>query len=128
MEYEDPSLWVYNKDEYYGKKDYSIERHESERKNQGFSEYDWWNFNNYIAWVNINALEKFKTGAGHPVTDECQSMEDWIAILDKMINGFKAYLDYEVTEDLTAKKWEDTKKTMDEGLGLYAQYFSALWD
>ena len=57
----DPSAWVYTSG-----KDYDPDEHESERANFGFSTYDWWNFCDYMAWVNIQALEKFKTGHGFP--------------------------------------------------------------
>jgi hypothetical protein len=117
-----------------GDNNYDLEKHVAERAEQGFSTYDWWNFCDYIAWVNINALEKFKTGAGYP--GDLSGMDEWVEILDQMIDGFKAAREISSLEYYLPK---DTKEENDaryaaviarkeKGLALYAEYFNSLWD
>lgn len=113
----DPSDWVNSHDEY------DSEKHRNERASQGFSEYDWWNFCDYIAWVNIAALEKFKTGVGHP--GDLNSMDEWIAELQIMIDGFKAHLEL---NDAELDKMHELNNVRAKGLELYAKRFPSLWD
>jgi hypothetical protein len=122
-EMNDPSEWVKttkDADDY--------DRHRQERAENGFSVFDWWSFCDYMAWVNIQALEKFKDGAGFPA--DLHSMDEWKSELDTMIAGFKAYqtlsaLDYDFRDKAETDK---ILKTQDDGLALYAKRFSALWD
>ena len=115
----DPTRWVYRLTKHDKPRDITL--HERERVRSGYSTYDFWNFCDYMAWVNISALKRFKEeGMGYPATLE--SVEEWNEILDKMIAGFKAHLELNEThtpELLTIK---------DEGLKLYAEHFSSLWD
>lgn len=117
---EDPSKWVETAE------GWNTDSHYEQRKTNGFSYADWINFSNYIAWVNINALEKFKTGAGYPA--DLGGMDEWIAELDIMIDGFK------VQFELDEVAWEDKEEmdrmlaVKDKGLALYAKRFSSLWD
>jgi hypothetical protein len=124
---EDPSKWVYTAGE-----TYSPSQHESERASNGFSTYDWWNFCDYMSWVNIQALEKFKTGAGYP-GDLAEAphgngggMEAWVAELDIMIDGFNAHL--EMQNNWRESTVKDCKARYDKGMALYAKRFSSLWD
>lgn len=118
----DPSAWVAEKG--YDGREYDVEKHRRERADRGFSTYDWWNFFDYIAWVNINALEKFKTGSGFP--GNLSGPDEWTAILDKMIDGFKAA--QKISNDFDVRTYKDDRKTMMDGLHLYAEYFCSLWD
>lgn len=116
----DPSKWVSES------KDHDLIKHWEGRQTKGFSEYDWWNFCDYLAWVNIQGLEKFKDGRGHPA--DLGGMDEWKAELDVMIDGFKAHLaiqnvDYEGREELY-----NLMQTHREGMALYAKRFSSLWD
>lgn len=120
----DPSKWVYKET---GEK-YNSERHERERVENGFSTYDWWNFCDYMAWVNVQALERFKAGAGYP--GNLNNMDEWQAELDIMIAGFNAHmrfsnLDYDFRDEAAV---DELIRVKDEGLALYAKRFSSLWD
>lgn len=127
---DDPSKWVYEDDRY------DTERHEAERSVSGFSTYDWWNFCDYIAWVNIQALEKFKTGHGFPsdLADveyggDGSGMEGWVTELDCMIDGFKAHLEIQNNWPLDDPEAQARlKTTFEEGMALYAKRFQSLWD
>ncbi len=120
----DPTLWVYeNRDKY------DTDQHETERASNGFSTYDWWNFCDYTAWVNIQALERFKTGVGHPVVPgECETMEDWVAELDVMINGFKSHLTLQNDYPESQAEADELRAVYEKGLALYVKRFSSLWD
>jgi hypothetical protein len=117
-----------------GNSNYDLEKHLAERAEQGFSTYDWWNFCDYIAWVNINALEKFKTGAGYP--GQLSGPEEWAELLDQMIDGFKAALEindlgfFEVsdTKENNAARYKAVVARKDKGLALYAEHLNSLWD
>lgn len=118
----DPSKWVSEKR--YDGTTYDAERHKRERVEQGFSTYDWWNFNSYIAWVNIAALEKFKDGAGFPA--DLKGMDEWRAELDVMIDGFKALV--RIMDDYDPRTTEHDKAVYDKGMALYAKRLFSLWD
>ena len=115
----DPSSWVSDRN------DYDVKKHRTERQENGFSTYDWWNFCDYMAWVNIQGLEKFKAGHGYP--GDLENMDAWLDELNIMIEGFKAHLtlagfEYEPDE---VKSLIETRK---RGLELYAKRFPSLWD
>lgn len=118
----DPTKWVEKAE------GWDADKHYAERSVNGFSYADWINFNDYIAWVNIQALEKFKTGHGFP--SELPSMYAWIKELDIMIQGFEAYLAISNDEyDIRSKDaLPDLMKTHREGMKLYAKRFCNLWD
>lgn len=131
---DDPSAWVYKEDHGAPTKiKYDAEKHRSQRAEYGFSTYDWWNFNSYLCWVIIGGLERFKTGSGHPVYGGVNSMEDWVATLDKMIEGFKARA--ELDSDFPPRGWSDRDAwyeergaKWEEGSRLFIEFFPSLWD
>lgn len=99
-------------------------RHWRLRARRGFSEQDWWNFSDYMAWVNIQALEKFKTGAGHPA--DLANMNEWADLLEKMIDGFRAHL--ELNDIGLGDDYESLAARRDAGLALYVERFASIWD
>ena len=117
---DDPSLWVEKAE------GWDTDKHYEERKTSGFSYADWINFNTYIAWVNINALTMFKTGHGYP--GDLESMDEWVVLLDKMIDGFKAHIAIDDCQWNGPEELAELNKTAKEGLMLYAERFGSLWD
>jgi hypothetical protein len=118
---EDPTAWIY--------KDRDKEdriRHEQERVAHGFSAFDWWNFNSYLDWVIVQGLEMFKNGAGHPVYEEVQTMDDWRRILDKMIEGFKAH--DRLMNDYDPSTSKEDRAVWEEGRTLFIKFYDSLWD
>lgn len=130
MENEDPTAWI-NKADHVTKE--QVEKHYADRAKNGFSWYDWINFHNYLSFVIIGGLKKFRAdAAGYPssVTED-----EWNEILDKMIAGFEANQtmadmtgwDHQGSQSYTewakpyAEKWE-------EGSALFIKYYSSLWD
>jgi hypothetical protein len=128
---EDPSSWVYE-DDNDPKHDYSVEEHRRLRAERGFSTYDWWNFNSYLSWVIIQGLEKFKTGAGHPVYGGVATMEEWVAVLDEMIDGFKAIeaiVEHDRPKDIPYDEWEaGLRAKWERGMELFTTFYGSLWD
>lgn len=119
---QDPSAWVYES------KTHDTKRHESERARRGYSVYDSWNFCDYIAWVNIQALEELKDGHGYPAN--LAGMEEWQELLDTMIKGFEACntlasLEYDFNDKAATDALMAAKN---KGFALYADYFMSLWD
>lgn len=111
------------------------ERHRHERIHNGFSIVDWWNFDSYIAAIMIDGLKKFKEdGTGVPaefgtdVTDT--GLEEWHAVLDKIIDGFKAYLEINdhLGYDDYLEFYDEAKKKLDNSFELLKTYFQYLWD
>lgn len=128
----EPIYWLETEE---GRAKVNVKRLRKERADKGWSEYDFWNFHDYHSWMMISVLERFKTGMGYPVDDRVKSMEDWIEVLDEMIEGFKAALDmtemttYDPKIHKSYKEWEEPlRKTYERGMDLFRQYYLTLWD
>src|SRR4051794_38000959 len=81
MNIKDPIFWINKMDAYA-----DPAKHALERASNGFSTYDWWNFDEYIAWVNVQALTKFRDESnGRPAG---LTEDEWREILNLMIDGF----------------------------------------
>lgn len=84
----------------------------------GFNPEELWNLDQTIADFVLPRLYQFnlnKNGYPYP----CESMDEWDAIIDKMILAFQLVKDHYPME---------RKSEVDEGLKLFAEYFGALWD
>ncbi len=118
----DPITW--------GQKPDVVEKHNKERAEFGFSTQDWWNFLEYNSWVMINALEKFKTGMGHPVYGEVETMDDWVRVLTEIQDGFKAQS--RMADFAGAApgdpEWEELEAKWKRGMELLTIYYGSLWD
>ena len=122
----DPSFWVYKDNAH------DPERHERERAKNGFSTYDWWNFNSYLSWVIRQGLARFRDGGvGFPVG---LTEEEWDQILEKMIDAFEAFEELESMKSYTDRsvsfsEWSAPYKARwEEGSKLFIEYFFHLWD
>lgn len=128
----EPTYWLADPSK---EKRVNVRRLRKERADRGWSEYDFWNFHGYHSWMMISVLERFKTGMGYPVDDRVKSMEDWIEVLDEMIEGFKASLDlidmvsYDRKIHKSYKEWEEPLRAKYErGMDLFRIYYLTLWD
>lgn len=122
----DPTNWI-------KKKSHNADprKHARQRAKRGFSDYDWWNFNDYLSFVIIGGLEKFKTGSGYPAN--LSGPDEWVEILDKMIDGFKAHQVWTSLDTWDMKQplaeWEEPYKAKwKEGSDLFIEYYGSLWD
>lgn len=91
------------------------EKYAIQRAERGFDDTELWNLNTTICQFIIPRLEEFKkqTFAYPPKI----TFEEWISIIDKMLDFFKRYCDDDI--DVDARK--------DEGFKLFCEYFEFLW-
>ena len=81
--------------------------------------YDWFS---HVAEFNVIALRALREkGQGYP--PQFETMDEWHAVLDKMIAGFDM-LDITIGMPLDSEE----RTAADEGLALYAKHFMHLWD
>lgn len=127
---EDPSSWVFrdNSDKIDERK------HVEERAEHGFSTYDWWNFDQYLAWVISNACKRFRAESkGFP--GEMENQDAWNSVLLEIEEGFEAHLELsgvdfpEPVDGEEYKAWiEQRREKFQVAMELFAKYFGSLWD
>jgi len=91
---------------------------------QGFTSADTWSVDCYIVEFAIPRLEMFREymPCGHPGN---LNSDEWIKIVDKIIKGLKLYYkDHCDGKILT----EQEKQEVEEGMQLFFNYFSNLWN
>lgn len=80
-------------------RNYDVEKHKKERIEQGFSEYDWWNFNSYIMGVVALAVLKFADGNSyfpiHTEDYEDDTLDDYRATCGAIYFALREYLEAE---------------------------------
>lgn len=120
----DPSLFVQENPE-----DHDLSKHHSERATNGFSEFDWWNFHDYLCYVIVGGLQRFvEHRTGHPVWQEVQTDEQWEEILKKMIAGFEAQWKMANHEYESHEEYKELAAVWEEGSQLFIKFFPTLWD
>jgi len=88
---------------------------------RGYSDYDVWDFDDYLSKVIRDGLTNLKNNSnGHP--GELKSMEEWQGILDEIIWIFK------VDKEQILKLSPEEKKRYNKGWKLFQKYFYNLWD
>ena len=128
----DPSRWVYEQEHEPGTVGrLNVEKHETERIQNGFSDCDWFNFNSYLAWIIHGGLVKFRNeGSGFPAN---LTKETWHFMLDTMIDGFEAFAELESMEDwdthVPYDEWAaPIQARWESGKQLFIDNFENLWD
>ena len=96
-----------------------------QRGTRGWDDSDTWNLNNTMAHFILPRLKRFKEiTICYPMN---LTMEEWNAILDKMIFAFEYYhrdlLDDDRSIDVRQEEWVRVQ----EGLMLFGQYYNDLW-
>lgn len=109
-----------------------------QRKKWGFDERELWSLDSTIAKFIAPRLKKYKEcpksypcslaydengniKKGRKEEGYCKKTEkEWNKMLDKMIFSFENY-------ELIHQHDTETNKKIDEGIKLFAEYFSALW-
>lgn len=115
-------FYVWNKPTVYvDESDDRYSEYVKEKEETGISPEETWSLCDSIAVFLVPRLKAFKEETiGYPV--EFSSIEEWQAVLDKMIYSFESFLASK--EDKIME--EDTAKVQ-EGLNLFAKYFTHLW-
>lgn len=94
---------------------------QKQRLERGFDDSETWSLDGTIAKFIEPRLEAFyedtKNIGCHPAN---MCYEDWLTIIEKLINGFKLLANDEI-------KTDEEEKIEQETLELFAKYFHALW-
>lgn len=108
-----------------------------QRAVRGFDDRMVWGHNTAMAELFVKIFKKFKeNNMGWPAS--LNSDEEWHEILDKVIRGFEAYLEYdecfiedengnydaEATQEKSLQLWAEYR----EGVKLYFEYFPDFWN
>lgn len=102
-------------------KHYDREKHENDRVKRGFSDYDAWSFDTYIAVVIANyARWQRKNAPGYP---SGISPEKWDEILRTIEKGFLNYSNDKFTTKGDRGEIED----FDKAMKLFKKYFGSFW-
>lgn len=105
-------------------------KHERQRVNRGFSNFDAWNGDEYLAFV-IGGMAKWhrKNGHGYP---SLLTEKKWHKILRKIERGMQATLDL---NDVNAydgndySTWATQQRVIaDKGWDLFHEWRAAFWD
>jgi hypothetical protein len=103
-----------------------------QRGRRGYSDWDVWGMDIYLAEVIIGMLDELiKSHCGRPMI--VKTYKEWVGILKKMKYGFKEYYKWENMEVLPPynKYMEKLKKSraeLKQSFRLMEKYFINLWD
>lgn len=99
--------------------------------------FDTWNLDHTLALIIAPALRRFRDtthsfpGDFHRDDDPDgeAGMAAWQETLDKMIAAFESVsIGYDITDPLDADTHAAREAALQEGLALFARYYSHLWD
>ena len=88
-----------------------------QRRTRGFDDSETFSLDYSLAKLILPRLQRFKQVSIDVLPSEMTS-EEWSEILDKMINAFDYYS--------SKRRWSSTEDH-EEGLKLFAQYYTDLW-
>jgi hypothetical protein len=115
--------WDWPDKEYKDEPD-KLERHRTERAENGFSVFDWWSFDTYIAGVIANAVIKFRDeGVGYPAN---MDPEEWKNLCTEIAEPLLAWSDDKF--DLDFKEGEALYDRVKEAMHKFADNFGSFWD
>lgn len=102
-----------------------ILRHRRERAQRGFSRYDVWNLDGYLAQVIADSLRELRThGHGYPGTFPNQ--EAWNRVLEEIERPLRVWAETQL--DMDADEMERWVSRCREALRLLSENFFWLWD
>lgn len=100
-------------------------RHRWQRAHRGFSVYDTWNLDRYLAQVIADSMAYLRGNChGYPVS--LPNEEAWQAILSRIEDPLRIWA--EQSHDMDSDEMERWLDRCDESLGLLRQYFFDMWD
>ena len=92
----------------------------------GFNYQDIFNLDTSILAYILPRLTYFRDNCtGYPASLE--SYENWMTILNKIIDGFYAYMS-QSWKVVNRQEMDDVQKQFEEAMQLFCKYFCALWD
>lgn len=97
-------------------------RYKKQREKRGFDNTELWSLEHSIVKFVYPRLKEFRRiTPAYPSSFDTQ--EEWLKVLDKILIGFKAFIDVEGCF-FGEKK---SKKKFDEGFKVFTEYFLCLW-
>lgn len=100
-------------------------RHRRARARRGFSGYDAWNLDGYLAQVIADGARWLRENShGYPA--DLNGIEEWKAVLERIETPLRVWA--EQRHDMTLDEEERWEERCREALALFGEYFFALWD
>jgi len=103
-----------------------------ERGRKGFVKEEMWSFDNWLSELIANGLREFKQDC-HTYPNDIGKWEDWMAILDEMIECFEEQtrnIDTNFSGDYM-ERWqerrENQRRKLHRGFELLERYYYDLW-
>lgn len=94
-----------------------------QRETRGFDSTELWNLDTTIAKFIAPRLKVFREDGVHGWPSD-MTPDEWEVILDKMVSTFEFLANEGKYVCFDQECWTQ----VDEGLGLFAKYYSALWN
>lgn len=93
---------------------------------RGWADADIWSFDWYLSRVITSGLKHFKKNLhGHPPDI---TSEEWEKILQKIIDGFQAWIEVQEFDSLDTIKLDKLVRKASTGRKLFSKWFGNLWD
>lgn len=90
---------------------------------------DCWSLDLAMAPMILAGLKAFRESDRHGIPTAFETMEEWDAVLDKMIFAFEEIISDSLPDPSTPRMMlEEREDRIDEGLRLFGKYYRALWD
>lgn len=99
----------------------AIARHRDQRAERGWSDYDWWCGDTYLAHVIGSMALKYRDGSGYPGN---MTEEEWHDILTRIAEPLLAYARRKFIGPDEDRLYLEAKKA----LLLFAEHFGHFWD
>ena len=98
------------------------DKYKEQRLKRGFDDTELWNLDNTICEFIIPRLKRFREITEGSYPGWCNSWEEWVVIIDRMIKAFENILDDKITPD-------DKERNMiiDKGLKEFTEHIYSLW-
>ena len=102
-----------------------------QRRLWGFDDYDTYSMDSHLAELILPRLKRFRfktSTKAHPICDDIKNMDDWLKILDEMIEGFELIVNG-AQYDIFGPNQEQHPSyiKMQRALDLFREYYFDLW-
>lgn len=119
-------IWKTSKPLYLTPKDKRYKKYKNQLNKRSFSNTELWNLDFTIAAFVLPRLKEFRDNLmSYPSI--FKNIEEWRAVLDKIIYSFE-YTCFDLEFEGTEIEQKENYKRYEDGLKLFGEYFSGLWD
>ena len=102
-------------------------KHYRQRIAKGYSYRDLWDLDHYLSRVIQSAVIELRDNA-HGWPGEPMTFEEWLVILTKISEGFKAHNEMHEVPPSDTERRESLEAQWQEGSELFIKYYGSLWD